>query len=214
MNGRTPRSTAKIALALVAALALGGGGAFYIVRAKRIDYVKSTLTILGSAEQAYQAGRFRQASESADGALQRLDAEAAWFETNEQAALRDGHRFLKDQAALWKRIETSAGAIEADPAKARAELDPLLAEARSAGPRAQPLLAKAEPHLQSALDRERAKVESAIAAALPAARGAYEQGSWDDLLARVAEIQGWIASLPEASRGPATQKVEKELRSL
>src|SRR5688572_21525505 len=214
MNGRPPRSTGKIALVLVALVALGGGGAVYAVRAKRAEYVKSTLTILGSAEQAYASGRFPEASESAAGALSRLDANAAWFEPTEQTVLRDGHRFLKDQAALWKRVDGVAGTIDADAAKARAELETLVAEISTGLPRSKPLLDRSAPSLKSALDKERAKVEAAIAAGIPDARRAYEQGTWDDLLARVAELNGFIASLPEASRDAATRAVEKELKAL
>src|SRR5262245_47860426 len=183
-----------------------------VVKAQRAAYVRETLEILPKAEVSYAGGRFDEAARTAGSALARYEVKPAWFAPEEESKVRELDKFLVGQVALWHRVETGASEILADPAKARVLMETLVAEASTGAPRTQPLVERIRPHLKAALDLERQKAEAAARDRLPEARAAFDQGRWDDLLARLDEIRASIAALPEATRDAAALKLEPDVK--
>ena len=204
-------------LALVAGLGFlvvagAGVAGLLVLKSQRTAYVKETLDRLGAAEQAHAGGRFADAVTRASDAVSRLGVHATWFETSDQARIRETEEFLKGQAALWTRIEAGVAGIATDPAKARADLESLAEEARRTEARSKPLIDRLEPHLRTALNTEREKVEAAAVPRIPEARQAYEEGSWDALFSHLEAIRKSIGALPAASREAAARTLEKDLK--
>src|SRR5262245_44481765 len=214
MDGRSSKGlkiAGAIAGTLVVAAAITG---LLVVRAHRDRYVREALAYLPAAEEAYRDGRFSEAVEKATSAVVLHEANAAWFEPAAGPRIHALQEFLNGQLALWRQSERIVPEIDKDPSAVRAALDHLLAQAAAAGARGRPLAGRLEADLQVALGKEREAVEAAAAARIPRGQKAYEQGTWDLLLATVDEVRDLIAGLPESTRDAAARKIGPDLSAL
>src|SRR5262245_46533814 len=152
MKGRTGSARRALVGGLLAALVAGGAVAGTLaVKAKRDTAVREALSYLPSADREYLAGRFAEAVAAAAEAAKRHQANPTWFQPADEARIKEAGEFLARQLDLWKRVETAAAGTDADPAKARAELEKLIAEARAGAEKARPVVERIEPKLQGAL---------------------------------------------------------------
>ena len=206
----------KIFGAVFALLVVGGGAAGYaVVKSKRTAYVRETMNNLTSAETTYGQGGFEEAARSSAGALRRQMAHPTWFDAQDVSRLQDVSTFLDSQFALWTKAQASVPAPgKTDETFARQQLENVLAEARKGEPRARPLTSRIEPLLQTALTRERERVEADTTVAIPDAQKAYVEGTWDALLERIEKIRASIAKLPDATRETAAKNLEGAMKPL
>ncbi len=194
------KRVALVVASLVVAVAIGGT---LVVQSKHAAYVRETIAILPEAEKAYADGRFADAAKTVAQAVERHKANPTWFAPADEAKVVDLSTFLTGQQAIWTQVEAT---------KSRAALEKLFESARSGLPRAQPLLDRIKPQLETALTQERDGVVSAAGKLIPEARKAYEQGTWDTVLAHVAAIRTSLETLPQASREAAARLLDKDLK--